>query len=109
MSSWTWEYWVIRVGVPALISSMIVLLFQLVILPKWEERRRGGYRFTRRTYRAALKRALAREIQAFEDHNRGIRGPDKWYELMPVTDAIRDRRARETGKDSWREITHRYQ
>lgn len=55
-------------------------------------------RFTRRTYRIAIKRSFKAEYQMFRDHSAALRGPDPWYRQMKHTQALRSRRRRELGK-----------
>lgn len=49
-------------------------------------------RFTRRTYRIAIRRAFKEEYFLFSMHQRAFNGPSKWYKAMLFTEKLRDRR-----------------
>lgn len=52
-------------------------------------------KFTRRTYRVAIRRSFAIEATLWSEHMRCFRGPDAWLDQMAHTNALRARRSRE--------------
>lgn len=60
-------------------------------------------RFTARTYRAALRRSRQREVQAWQDHVRAVRGPHAWIEAASTTFRIIERHRRERPRSCHRE------
>ncbi|QPL14205.1 hypothetical protein SEA_MORRILL_51 [Microbacterium phage Morrill] len=55
-------------------------------------------RFTRRTYRAAIRRSYDLEFYFFRGHMGSFCGPEKWQNQMRVTNRLMDRRKRELGR-----------
>jgi hypothetical protein len=52
-------------------------------------------KFTRRTYRAAIRRAFNMEYTLFAEHTRAFSGPARWIKQMHLTNALKLRKIRE--------------
>ena len=52
-------------------------------------------RFTRRTYRAAIRRSFNLEYELFCQHSGAFRGPSQWLKQMRLTNALKARKIRE--------------